>query len=99
VFTSFLSLSDASRVSHKEAPKPRRRGIWARVWEVLTSAGSGWNHPQFGSAALRSLHDSRLAKILAAMRQCLEASELERRIAETEAALTSANATTHAPAG
>jgi len=29
---------------------------------------------------------SRLATILAAMRQCLEASELERRIAEMEAA-------------
>ena len=31
---------------------------------------------------------ARLATILAAMRQCLEASELERRIGEMEAALT-----------
>jgi hypothetical protein len=38
-------------------------------------------------------HASRLATILAAMRQCLEASELERRIAEMEAALVPANAT------
>ena len=37
---------------------------------------------------------SRLATILAAMRQCLEASELERRIADMEAALVPANATT-----
>jgi cell division protein ZapA (FtsZ GTPase activity inhibitor) len=36
---------------------------------------------------------SRLATILAAMRTCLEASELERRIADMEAALAPANAT------
>ena len=51
-------------------------------------------HPHaWGRGDVAVADASRLATILAAMRQCLEASELERRIAEMEAALAPANAT------
>jgi hypothetical protein len=46
------------------------------------------NLPPFAPLSIARIGDaSRLATILGAMRQCLEASELEQRITEMEAAL------------
>jgi hypothetical protein len=55
------------------------------VGQVAAELGRLYRQARRGDVAV--VDASRLATILAVMRQCLEASELERRIAEMEAAL------------
>ena len=69
-----------------------RIGPLTTVGQVAGELGRLYRQARRGDVAVADA--SRLATILAAMRQCLEASELERRIAEMEAALAPANATT-----
>ena len=68
-----------------------RIGRLTTVGQVAAELGRLYRQARRGDVAVADA--SRLATILAAMRQCLEASELERRIADMEAALTPANAT------
>jgi hypothetical protein len=69
-----------------------RIGRLATVGQVAGELGRLYRQARRGEVAVGEA--SRLATILAAMRQCLEASELERRIAEMETALAPANAST-----
>ena len=69
-----------------------RIGRLTTVGQVAAELGRLYRQARRGDVAVADA--SRLATILAVMRQCLEASELERRIAEMEAALAPANATT-----
>jgi hypothetical protein len=62
-----------------------RIGPLTSVGQVAGELGRLYRQARRGDVAVADA--SRLATILAAMRQCLEASELERRIAEMEAAL------------
>jgi hypothetical protein len=62
-----------------------RIGRLTTVGEVAAELGRLYRQARRGDVAVTDA--SRLATILAAMRQCLEASELERRIGEMEAAL------------
>ena len=68
-----------------------RIGPLTTVGQVAGELGRLYRQARRGDVAVADA--SRLATILAAMRQCLEASELERRIAEMEAALNSASST------
>jgi hypothetical protein len=68
-----------------------RIGRLTTVGQVAAELGRLYRQARRGNVAVAGA--SRLATILAVMRQCLEASELERRIAEMEAALAPANAT------
>ena len=68
-----------------------RIGRLTTVGQVAAELGRLYRQARRGDVAVADA--SRLATILAAMRTCLEASELERRIAEMEAALAPANAT------
>ena len=68
-----------------------RIGRLTTVGQVAAELGRLYRQARRGDVAVAGA--SRLATILAGMRQCLEASELERRIAEMEAALAPANAT------
>jgi hypothetical protein len=68
-----------------------RIGRLTTVGQVAAELGRLYRQARRGDVAVADA--SRLATILAAMRTCLEASELERRIAEMEAALVPANAT------
>jgi hypothetical protein len=68
-----------------------RIGRLTTVGQVAAELGRLYRQARRGDVAVAGA--SRLATILAVMRQCLEASELERRIAEMEAALAPANAT------
>ena len=63
-----------------------RIGRLTTVGQVAAELGRLYRQARRGDVAVADA--SRLATILAAMRQCLEASELERRIGEMEAALT-----------
>jgi Putative transposase of IS4/5 family (DUF4096) len=63
-----------------------RIGRLTTVGQVATELGRLYRHARWGEIPVSDA--SRLATILAAMRQCLEASELERRITGMEAALT-----------
>ena len=67
-----------------------RIGRLTTVGQVAAELGRLYRQARRGDVAVADA--SRLATILAAMRQCLEASEVERRIAEMEAALAPANA-------
>jgi hypothetical protein len=69
-----------------------RIGRLTTVGQVAAELGRLYRQARRGDVAVADA--SRLATILAAMRQCLEASEVESRIAEMEAALAPANATT-----
>jgi hypothetical protein len=69
-----------------------RIGPLTTVGQVAGELGRLYRQARRGDVAVSDA--SRLATILAAMRTCLEASELERRIADMEAALAPANATT-----
>jgi hypothetical protein len=62
-----------------------RIGRLTTVGEVAAELGRLYRQARRGDVPVTDA--SRLATILAVMRQCLEASELERRIAEMEAAL------------
>jgi hypothetical protein len=62
-----------------------RIGRLTTVGQVAAELGRLYRHARWGDIPVGDA--SRLATILAAMRQCLEASELERRIGEMEAAL------------
>ena len=62
-----------------------RIGRLTTVGQVAAELGRLYRHARRGEIPVADA--SQLATILAAMRQCLEASELERRIAEMEAAL------------
>jgi hypothetical protein len=62
-----------------------RIGRLTSVGQVAAELGRLYRHARWGEIPVGDA--SRLATILAAMRQCLEASELERRIAEMEATL------------
>jgi hypothetical protein len=66
-----------------------RIGPLTTVGQVAGELGRLYRQARRGDVAVADA--SRLATILAAMRQCLEASELERRIAEMEAALVPAS--------
>jgi hypothetical protein len=68
-----------------------RIGRLTTVGEVAAELGRLYRHARRGEIPVGDV--SRLATILAVMRQCLEASELERRIAEMEAALAPAGST------
>jgi hypothetical protein len=68
-----------------------RIGRLTTVGQFAAELGRLYRQARRGDVAVADA--SRLATILAAMRQCLEASELERRIGEMEAALAPANAT------
>ena len=68
-----------------------RIGRLTTVGQVAAELGRLYRQARRGDVAVADA--SRLATILAATRQCLEASELERRIGEMEAALAPANAT------
>ena len=69
-----------------------RIGPLTTVGQVAGELGRLYRQARRGDVAVADA--SRLATILAAMRQCLEASELERPIAEMESALAPVNATT-----
>jgi hypothetical protein len=60
-----------------------RIGRLTTVGQVASELGRLYRQARRGDVAVADA--SRLATILAAMRQCLEASELERRIADMEA--------------
>ena len=62
-----------------------RIGRLTTVGQVAAELGRLYRHARWGEVPVGDA--SRLATILAAMRQCLETSELERRIAEMEAAI------------
>jgi len=62
-----------------------RIGRLTTVGQVAAELGRLYRHARWGEIAVADA--SRLATILTAMRQCLEASELERRIGEMEVAL------------
>ena len=62
-----------------------RIGRLTTVGQVASELGRLYRQARRGDVPVTDA--SRLATILAAMRQCLEASELERRIGEMEAAL------------
>ena len=62
-----------------------RIGRLTTVGEVAAELGRLYRQARRGDVPVTDA--SRLATILAVMRQCLEASELDRRIAEMEAAL------------
>jgi hypothetical protein len=62
-----------------------RIGRLTTVGQVAAELGRLYRQARRGDVPVTDA--SRLATILAAMRQCLEASELERRIVEMEAAL------------
>jgi hypothetical protein len=68
---------------------PKRRkvriGRLTTVGQVAAELGRLYRQARRGDVPVADA--SRLATILAAMRQCLEASELERRITEMEVAL------------
>jgi hypothetical protein len=66
-----------------------RIGRLTTVGQVAAELGRLYRHARWGEVPVGDA--SRLATILAAMRQCLESSELERRIAEMEAALEGAD--------
>jgi hypothetical protein len=68
-----------------------RIGRLTTVGQVASELGRLYRQARRGDVAVADA--SRLATILAAMRTCLEASELERRIAEMEAALVPAGST------
>jgi len=68
-----------------------RIGPLTTVGQVAGELGRLYRQARRGDVAVADA--SRLATILAAMRQCLEASELERRIADMEAALAPAGRT------
>jgi hypothetical protein len=68
-----------------EGTRRIRIGRLTTVGQVAAELGRLYRHARWGEIPVGDA--SRLATILAAMRQCLEASELERRIAEIEAAL------------
>ena len=72
-------------------PARIRIGRLTTVGQVAAELGRLYRQARRGDVPVTDA--SRLATILAAMRQCLEASELERRIAAMEAALAPANAT------
>jgi hypothetical protein len=74
-----------------ERTRTIRIGCLTTVGQVAAELGRLYRQARRGDVAVADA--SRLATILAAMRTCLEASELERRIAEMEAALVPANAT------
>ena len=63
-----------------------RIGRLTTVGQVAAELGRLYRHARWGEIPVADA--SRLATILGIMRQCLEASELETRIAEMEAALT-----------
>ena len=62
-----------------------RIGRLTTVGQVAAELGRLYRHARWGEIPVADA--SRLATVLAAMRQCLESSELESRIAEMEAAL------------
>jgi hypothetical protein len=62
-----------------------RIGRLTTVGQVAAELGRLYRQARRGDVAVADA--SRLATILASMRQCLEASELERRIEQMEAAL------------
>jgi hypothetical protein len=62
-----------------------RIGRLTTVGQVAAELGRLYRHARWGEVPVGDA--SRLAMFLWVMRQCLEASELERRIAEMEAAL------------
>jgi hypothetical protein len=64
-------------------------GRLTTVGQVAAKLGRLYRHARWGVIPVTDA--SRLATILAAMRQCLETSELERRIAEMEAAISPVN--------
>jgi hypothetical protein len=68
-----------------------RIGRLTTVGQVAGELGRLYRQARRGDVAVADA--SRLATILAAMRQCLEASELERRIGEMEAAIIPAGST------
>jgi hypothetical protein len=68
-----------------------RIGRLTSVGQVAAELGRLYRQARRGDVAVTDA--SRLATILAAMRQCLEASELERRIGDMEAALAPAGPT------
>jgi hypothetical protein len=71
-------------------PRVRKRrvkiGRLTSVGRVAIELGRLYRQARWGEVPV--VDASRLATILAAMRQCLEAGEFERRIAEMEAAIT-----------
>ena len=68
-----------------------RIGRLTTVGQVAAELGRLYRQARRGEVAVADA--SRLATILAVMRQCLEVSEVESRIADMEAALAPANAT------
>jgi len=72
-----------------EGKRRIRVGRLTTVGQVAAELGRLYRHARWGEIPVGDA--SRLATILAAMRQCLEASELERRIAEMEAAIEGAD--------
>jgi hypothetical protein len=62
-----------------------RIGRLTTVGQVAAELGRLYRHARWGE--IPAADASRFAMILTAMRQCLEASDLEARIAEMEAAL------------
>lgn len=68
------------------AKRKVRIGRLTSVGRVAIELGRLYRQARRGDVTTQDA--ARLATILAAMRQCLEASELERRIDEMEAALT-----------
>jgi hypothetical protein len=68
-----------------ETKRRIRVGRLTTVGQVAAELGRLYRHARWGEIPVGDA--SRLATILAAMRQCLESSELESRIAQMEAAL------------
>ena len=78
-------LAVTTRSNLLETKRRMRIGRLTTVGQVAAEPGRLYRQARRGDVAVADA--SRLATILAAMRQCLEASELERRIVEMEAAL------------
>jgi hypothetical protein len=70
-----------------ERKRKPRIGRLTTVGQVAAELGRLYRQARWGEVPVADA--SRLATILAAMRQCLEAGEFERRIAEMEAAIVS----------
>jgi hypothetical protein len=68
-----------------ERTRKIRIGRLTTVAQVAAELGRLYRHARWGEIPVADA--SRLATILGAVRRCLEASDLERRIAEMEAAI------------
>ena len=68
-----------------EKKRRMRIGRLTTIGQVAAELGRLYRHARWGEIPVADA--SRLAAILSAMRQCLEASELERRISAMEAAI------------